>query len=53
MLILFFILNSIKCEVNFNIYVLCFVPQLDKEEEAFDLDDEDDPDFYQQAHMPI
>ncbi|XP_035824346.1 anion exchange protein 2 isoform X3 [Aplysia californica] len=27
--------------------------ELDKEEEAFDLDEEDDPDFYQQAHMPI
>lgn len=27
--------------------------QLDKEEEDLDLDDEDDPDFYQQAHMPI
>uniref|UniRef100_A0A0B7ASM1 Bicarbonate transporter-like transmembrane domain-containing protein n=1 Tax=Arion vulgaris TaxID=1028688 RepID=A0A0B7ASM1_9EUPU len=27
--------------------------QLDKEEEEFELDDEDDPDFYQQAHMPI
>ncbi|GFR73377.1 anion exchange protein, partial [Elysia marginata] len=26
---------------------------LDKEEEEFELDDEDDPDFYQQAHMPI
>ncbi|XP_059167054.1 anion exchange protein 3-like isoform X2 [Physella acuta] len=26
---------------------------LDMEEEDFELDDEDDPDFYQQAHMPI
>ncbi|XP_060080773.1 band 3 anion transport protein-like [Ylistrum balloti] len=26
---------------------------LDKEEEDSDFDDEDDPDFYQQAHMPV
>ncbi|XP_055870394.1 anion exchange protein 2-like isoform X2 [Biomphalaria glabrata] len=26
---------------------------LDMEEEDFELDEEDDPDFYQQAHMPI
>ncbi|KAK3742816.1 hypothetical protein RRG08_064215 [Elysia crispata] len=30
-----------------------YVRMLDKEEEEFELDDEDDPDFYQQAHMPI
>ncbi|BFZ21740.1 hypothetical protein BsWGS_24779 [Bradybaena similaris] len=27
--------------------------ELDNEEEEFELDEEDDPDFYQQAHMPI
>ncbi|KAH9489558.1 Anion exchange protein 3 [Bulinus truncatus] len=26
---------------------------LDMEEEDFELDEENDPDFYQQAHMPI
>ncbi|XP_069108746.1 anion exchange protein 3-like isoform X2 [Argopecten irradians] len=50
-----FVILLIPLRLKFLGYV--FTPKelevLDKEEEDSDFEDEDDPDFYQQAHMPI
>lgn len=69
LLVLLLIIKSTAASLAFPLFVILLIPlrlkimpyifthsefeQLDKEEEDSDMEEEDDPDFYQIAHMPV
>ncbi|GFN95656.1 Anion exchange protein [Plakobranchus ocellatus] len=51
--LLLILVVPLRLKVISRFFTKAELEHLDKEEEELELDDEDDPDFYQQAHMPI